>query len=291
MRLILALTIALTFQAHAQSIFFTSNVGAAAAATPTFSPVAGTVSEDTEVTISTATVGCDAYIYYTTDGSTPDSGDTNDTSVIISASMTVKAKVIGCPGYPDSAVGSAAYTVVVPPSDTFTGSAGTDISAHTADSGHTWTMKQGAAELDGSGEAQFVSETGAFGAIYWSSWTPPSADYAVQLTVSGGTTAQYYLFARMTATTSGYRCGYLGSGVGLRCTEYTGGSVTNIIGTSALAALVDGDVLRMEVTGTSIVLKRNGSTVISGTNSGYSAAGSVGFSLRTGAAITAWSAE
>jgi hypothetical protein len=243
------------------------------------------------VTISTATLGCAAYIYYTDDGSTPDSGDTNSTTKTVNSSLTLKAKVIGCPGYPDSAVGSAAYTVVVPPSDTFTGAAATDISAHTADSGHTWINKQGAAELDGSGEAQFVSETGAFGAIYWSSWAPPSADYAVQLTVSGGTTAQYFLFARMTGTTSGYRCGYLGSGIGLRCSEYTGGSVTTIIGTAALAALVDGDVLRMEVTGTSIVFKRNGVTAVSGTNSGYSAAGSVGFSLRSGAAITAWSAE
>jgi hypothetical protein len=276
---------------YAQSTFFTPSLSTATAATPTFSPVAGTVADNTEVTISTVTSGCDANIYYTTDGSDPDSGDTNDTTVTITASMTVKAKVIGCSGYQDSAIGSAAYVVVEPPSDTFTGSAGTDISAHTADSGHTWTNRQGAAELDGSGEAQHVSEPNAFGAIYWSSWSPPSADYAVQLTVGGGLTDQYYLFARMTGTTSGYRCGYLGSGIGLRCTEYTGGSVTTIIGTAALASLVDGDVLRMEVTGTSIVFKRNGSTVISGTNASYSAAGSTGFSLRSGAKITAWSAE
>jgi hypothetical protein len=80
------------------------------AATPTFSPTAGTYSSTQSVTIATSTPGCSGYIYWNTTGN-PTSGDTQGTSVNVASSETVYAKVIGCPGYSDSAVGSAAYTM------------------------------------------------------------------------------------------------------------------------------------------------------------------------------------
>jgi len=96
------------------------------AASPTFSPAAGTYSSTQSVTISTSTVGCSAYIYWNTTGS-PTSGDTHGTSVSVASSETVYAKVIGCPGYTHSAVRSAAYTITTPPaaSPTFSPAAGT----------------------------------------------------------------------------------------------------------------------------------------------------------------------
>jgi len=80
------------------------------AATPTFSPTAGAYSSTQSVTIAAATPGCSGYIYWNTTGN-PTSGDTQGTSVSVASSETVYAKVIGCPGYSDSAVGSAAYTM------------------------------------------------------------------------------------------------------------------------------------------------------------------------------------
>ncbi|MFI5113045.1 MAG: hypothetical protein ACHP9S_09480, partial [Terriglobales bacterium] len=97
--------------------YYDSAVGSAAytitssrAVTPRFSPAAGTYSSSQSVTISTSTPGCSGYIYWNTTGN-PTSGNTHGTSVSVASSETLYAKVIGCPGYSDSAVGSAAYTI------------------------------------------------------------------------------------------------------------------------------------------------------------------------------------
>lgn len=80
-----------------------------AAATPTFSPAAGTYMAAQSVTISDSTPG--ASIYYTTDGSTPTTASTLYAGAItVFVSTTVKA-IAAASGYSDSAVGSAAYTI------------------------------------------------------------------------------------------------------------------------------------------------------------------------------------
>jgi len=82
-------------------------------ATPTFSPVAGTYTSAQSVTIMDATSG--AAIYYTTDGSTP-----NTTSLLYSAPIqvssteTIEAIAIAN-GDTSSAVASATYTIGPPP--------------------------------------------------------------------------------------------------------------------------------------------------------------------------------
>lgn len=82
------------------------------ASTPTFSPVAGVITSGTTIAISTATSGCSAYIYWSFSHNPPTTGDTKSTtSSAITSPSTLYAKVIGCPGYSDSAVGSAAYTI------------------------------------------------------------------------------------------------------------------------------------------------------------------------------------
>jgi hypothetical protein len=78
-------------------------------ATPTFSPAAGTYTSAQSVTVlsdSNATA-----TYYTTDGSTPNSGSTLYTGAItVSSSETIKA-ISYATGYVTSAVGSAAYLI------------------------------------------------------------------------------------------------------------------------------------------------------------------------------------
>jgi hypothetical protein len=86
------------------------------AATPTFSPVAGTYGSPQSVTISTSTSG--ATICYTIDGSTPTAngsgtcthGTTYSTAVSVSTSLTLKA-IASKSGNSDSATGSAAYVL------------------------------------------------------------------------------------------------------------------------------------------------------------------------------------
>jgi hypothetical protein len=80
-----------------------------AAATPTFSPAAGTYSSAQSVTLADTTSG--AVIHYTTDGTTPTATSTAYSGAIqVGASMTIKAMATAS-GYNNSAVASAAYTI------------------------------------------------------------------------------------------------------------------------------------------------------------------------------------
>jgi len=90
-----------------------------AAATPIFSPVAGTYSSAQTVTITDATPG--AIIYYTTDGSTPTIPGVSFTSttsvyssgISISSTDTVNALAVAN-GYYNSAVASGTFTIAPP---------------------------------------------------------------------------------------------------------------------------------------------------------------------------------
>ena len=95
------------------------------AATPTFTPAAGTYTGAQSVTISDTTSG--ATIYYTTNGTTPTTSSTAYTGAInVSASETLQAIAVAS-GSTSSAVGSATYTIQETPTatPTFSPAAGT----------------------------------------------------------------------------------------------------------------------------------------------------------------------
>jgi hypothetical protein len=79
------------------------------AATPTFSPAAGTYTSAQNVTLADATPG--ATIYYTTSGTAPTTSSTRYTSAIpVSATTTIEA-IASASGYTTSAAASATYTI------------------------------------------------------------------------------------------------------------------------------------------------------------------------------------
>ena len=99
------------------------------AATPTFSPVAGTFTSAQTVSIGDTSAG--ATIYYTTDGSTPTTSSAKFTSAIsVTTTTTIKA-IATASGFSTSAVASGTFTINLPPAATpmFSPVAGTYTSA------------------------------------------------------------------------------------------------------------------------------------------------------------------
>jgi Chitobiase/beta-hexosaminidase C-terminal domain len=104
------------------------------AATPTFTPAAGTYGSAQSVTIADATPG--ATIYYTPNGTAPTTGSAVYSGAIpVSASETLQP-IAGASGYATSAVGSAVYTIgstsspVVDDPSGFSGATGLSLVGH-----------------------------------------------------------------------------------------------------------------------------------------------------------------
>ena len=100
------------------------------AATPTFSPKAGTYTAQQFVTLTDATKG--AVIHYTTNGATPTTGSTRYTvPIAVSQTATINALAVAS-GYTNGAVASATYTIMLPAATpVFSCKAGTYASAQT----------------------------------------------------------------------------------------------------------------------------------------------------------------
>jgi uncharacterized repeat protein (TIGR03803 family) len=91
---------------------FGANVDRPEAESPIFSPPGGAYSSSQSVTISDLTA--DSAIYYTTDGSTPTGSSTRYSGAIaVNASETIQAIAVA-PGYTNSSVTSAEYTISTP---------------------------------------------------------------------------------------------------------------------------------------------------------------------------------
>jgi hypothetical protein len=111
------LTVAWQVPGGSQSIITSANLvtspSASIVAMPTFSPAGGTYSSAQSVVISSATTG--STIYYTTDGTTPTTASAVYSSAIsVASSQTLKALATKS-GLVNSSVGTAAYTITLPP--------------------------------------------------------------------------------------------------------------------------------------------------------------------------------
>ncbi|MFZ0306162.1 MAG: chitobiase/beta-hexosaminidase C-terminal domain-containing protein [Terracidiphilus sp.] len=95
------------------SATYTVNVSQPRAATPTFNPSGGTFTSAQTVTIAGTTPN--ALIYYTTDGTEPTTGSSQySSSISVATTETIQA-IAAAPDYSDSIIGSAAFTINLPP--------------------------------------------------------------------------------------------------------------------------------------------------------------------------------
>ncbi|HEY4215059.1 MAG TPA: chitobiase/beta-hexosaminidase C-terminal domain-containing protein [Steroidobacteraceae bacterium] len=168
---------------------YTINITLPKAVTPTFTPSAGAYGSTQNVALSDLTPG--ATIYYTIDGSTPSTASTVYTgSITVSSTQTIKA-IAAASGYANSAVGTAAYTIIA--------GGGGPGSTPSYPSGFT----TGGLGLNGgatvSGAALVLTDGGNVeGRAAWYS-TPVNVqqfttDFTFQLTAAGANTADGFTF-------------------------------------------------------------------------------------------------
>ena len=190
-----------TTNAIVQKMLIVTAAGAGtAAATPTFSPAAGTYPVAQSVTISCSTPS--PTIYYTTNGTTPDTSSTVYSGpVTVSASQTLQA-IATASGYVQSAVGSAAYriqTVQNPIAVNVPSCGGTNAGSNYFEG--LPIFKNRVRESSGFGLAATGSSPVALSNAGW-----PAADFQCELwSFAGG-------FAVPSWTSGTFTCGFIGTG-------------------------------------------------------------------------------
>jgi hypothetical protein len=148
-----------------------------AAATPVFTPVAGTYPSAQSVTISDATAG--ATIYYTVDGTTPTTSSTLYTGPISVATTTTIQAMAVASGLSTSAVASATYTIQP---QTMGSVLFSDDFARTTGLGSSWRIWYGSYSTDGSNAVSGPAPIQG----NWASVVPSlrTNDYAVSATLA-----------------------------------------------------------------------------------------------------------
>jgi hypothetical protein len=192
-------------------------------------------------------------------------------------------------------MGGDGTSAVAPPSvlsDNFTDTNGTDLSAHTSDSGHTWIKHGSHASTILINNNRTYTGTSNWG-LYYSSDVPSSADYTVKANIYiyteadyGGspagrisTSADTYYFVLVQARSGG-------DYVGLYKTI---DGVMTEIGSTTSFAMSSGNVyeIKLVMVGSSIKVFCGGTEKISVTDTSITGAGRPGVSLYGGGTSTA----
>lgn len=166
--------------------------------------------------------------------------------------------------------------------DSFTGTSGSTLAAHSGEIGATWTHKTGGANARIS-NANRVHRSGSSGyAIEYSNATPASADYSVEadlVVMSAVTTDVIGVIGRMnTATNTFYMARWEAADTSWNLIKYTDGSreyLDFVVGQPALG-VGDSYRLELEMHGSTLNLYVNGVLTVTATDTSLTAAGKAG---------------
>lgn len=181
--------------------------GTPTCATPTFSPAAGSYEGTQNVTISSTT---GATIYYTTDGSTPNtSSSVYSSAITVSANTTIKAYAVKS-DYNDSEVATATYTITAAPDVTLDFTTNTEWgfpTTKTVDEGSytsgTYTVKVAGSSGNGynfNSNYLFLGKTNAY--IELPKFSSPVEKIVVVGTSGGSTGVKFNVFDGETAVST-----------------------------------------------------------------------------------------
>lgn len=171
--------------------------------------------------------------------------------------------------------------------------ANTTLSSHTGEVGATWTKHSAAGS-----NAEIITSTGRLrsvtinnSAIYYASGSPTNANYKVEADVyvasQPGSSAAGVTGRVDTSADTYYHCRFSSSGGGWQLFKFVSGTATQLGSTSA-ATLTNGNTYHLELNmnGTTIACKVDGSTVVTTTDSAISSAGKAGIRMHQAGGVT-----
>lgn len=169
--------------------------------------------------------------------------------------------------------------------DTFTDTAGTNVTSHTPDAGGTWTLATGTSGVITAAGRVRPGASSATSALHYHSAVPPSADYEVsadlyQVTITAGQLAGV-LIRYDSAADSGYMARYLHGSAVIQLYRRVSGVFTLLTSSSYTITPTTATRIACQASGTTLYVKIDGSTVIT-----YSDGSPITGAGRAGIAIT-----
>lgn len=178
--------------------------------------------------------------------------------------------------------------------DSFTDTDATLLSAHTGETGASWT-RHPADPLSGNiriDSGRIRASSGGDGAFYYASGTPADADYDVEAVFRSLSSYANVaaILGRLDATAlTCYRAFYSGFDGLWHLDKFVGGANTSLDTFDGSEALSTDYTVKLEMRGTTIKVYIDGVEVMSATDSAISAAGHAGVEMYdTGGAATGW---
>jgi hypothetical protein len=188
---------------------------------------------------------------------------------------------IGNGPYSNTATATTPIPAPATANDNFTDVQGTDLVAHTSDSGNGWLRYNSTIVIGPANDAY-----AGVSANYAMAFTTASPNHFVSATfnfISGFSSSSYFLTARILDANNSYAAGYRSSVGGWTIGKYVSGSFTPIGSVAAFTPTPGSTAdVRLELSVNTLTLKVNGLVVITATDATFGGAGRVG--LRAGTA-------